>query len=237
MQTEVYLAGKPPESHLETNSSHIDQPGNIGINQNSIQKANTLMIMDQTFDRSYAKEQANPVLASRIKWSDYDWPICCKIIHFSLNEIHPKIRATFTALYVNFFLLIIELSIKIICHCFLLPKNNLNIIFVLCLSPILALLKIASFYSAYRGLFYDDSFKMAYKVTSIIFVAFALVNVGVGDFIFDGVPRLLRYTDGESMNVFVLFMLIFEFSVNGIFVIIEIAAFTMFLVYEKKYDQ
>lgn len=237
MQTDLALPEIPSKQQLNPDIDQNRLLNPVEENQEPLKRSATMIIINQTFDQSRIEEIVNPVLASHINWNDYDWPICCKIIHYNLNEIHPKIRATFTALYINFFLLLLVLFIKIVCHCFLFPKNDLNIIFVLCVSPFLALLNIINFYSAYRGLFYDDSFKVAFKITSITFIAFALVNVGVGEFIFDGIPRLLRYSEEEPVNVFVMFMLIFEFSVNGIFAIIEIATFTIFLVYEKKYDQ
>jgi hypothetical protein len=180
--------------------------------------------------------KVNPIAASKINWSDYDWPICCKIIHYNLNEVHPKLRPTFTTLYINFFFFTVVVFIKCVCHFFLFPKNELNIIFVLTLCPVLLILKIQNFYSAYRGLFYDDSFKIVFKITSVLFIAFSLVNIGLGEFIFDGIPRLLVYSEEVPVNVFIMFMLILEFSVNGLFAILEIIAFTMFLVYEKKYD-
>jgi len=194
------------------------------------------VILDKPAEFNAGLAKVNPLTATKINWSDYDWPICCKIIHYNLNEIHPKIRSTFALLYINFFFVMIVLFVKCVCHFFLFPKNDLNIIIVLTLCPVLALLKIQNFYSAYRGLFYDDSFKIMFKITSVFFVVFAILNLSVGDFIFDGIPRILTYAEMVPVDIFKMFMLIFEFSINGLFLIMEIIAFTMFLVYEKKYD-
>lgn len=194
------------------------------------------VIIDKPLEFNPGLTKINPIAASKINWGDYDWPICCKIIHYNLNEIHPKIRSTFTLLYINFFFIMIVLFIKCVCHFFLFPKNELNIIFVLTVCPVLALLKIQNFYSAYRGLFYDDSFKIMFKITSVFFVVFAILNLSIGEFIFDGIPRILAYSEMIPVDIFKMFMLIFEFSVNGLFLVMEIIAFTMFLVYEKKYD-
>jgi hypothetical protein len=181
-------------------------------------------------------DKFNPIAASKINWRDYDWPICCKVIHYNLNEIHPKIRSAFTLLYINFFFVMIILFVKCVCHFFLLPSNELNIVFVLTMCPILVVLKIQNFYSAYRGFFYDDSFKVIFKVTSVFFIVFAILNLSVGQFVFDGIERILMYSAGPEVDTFKMFMLIFEFSANGLFLIMEIIAVTMFLVYEKKYD-
>jgi hypothetical protein len=183
------------------------------------------------------KLKVNPVCESHIKWDQYNWPICFKLIHFNLTEIHPSIRTPFDALYIGFFILFVVLIIKMITHLFIFQRNNINIIFVFVISPILMLLKIISFYSAYRGFFYDDSFTFVFKLTSAIFIIFALVNVGVGGFIFDGIPRILEYVDQDPSNSFALFIVILQFSLNGLFVITEASGITIYLLYENKYGR
>ena len=183
------------------------------------------------------KPEKNPRILTKIDWYKYNWPICIKLIHFDLEEINSKIRYVFTILYINFFIWILLILTKFFVQIFL-KKEILLIIFFLVFYFFSIFFQFFTFYSAYRGFFYDDRFKYFFKIFTILNFAFAILNGIVGRFFFDGIFMILEFfgKDDASDNVAMLFLLIFEFVLNFLFFCLSLSGFVSFLRIEKKYD-
>ena len=185
----------------------------------------------------------NPRLASPINWDVYNWPICCKLLHFTLSEVHPQLRSVFSVIYVNLFVLALASIIKTINQIliffvegvFSLPKFLCCALFV----ALTMLLKAVEFYSAYRGFFYDDLYKLAFKVLAVYLIAAGALNAFGGFFIFNGVVRVLDYfklIDKVSTYASLVFLLLLEFILHVVFIAMQVTGLALFLVIEYKYD-
>jgi len=182
------------------------------------------------------RRKRNPVRESKINWADYDSPCCFKLIHFNIKEVHPRIRPIFTSLYYNFFILLVLQTFKIIAHIFLIDKNDIVLIIVIILYPLSIIIKHISIYAAYRGLFYDGSFKLWYKGLSFSLIVYAAINAG-WKYPFDGIIVILEYKKRPETSDFTMFILICEYVFNGIFLIVETLALIFYIVVEILYDR
>ena len=158
--------------------------------------------------------EKNPRILSKIDWENYNWPLCLKLVHFDLEEINPKIRYVFTMLYINFFIWILLFLTKFFVQIFV-KQQVLLIIFLLVFYLFSIFCQFFTFYSAYRGFFYDDRFKYFFKIFSIVNFFFAILNGIVGDFIFDGIFMILKFFGNEEdpaiNNVAMLFYYLLNF--------------------------
>ena len=196
-------------------------------------------------------ETGNPRDCSKINWEDYDWPFCCSLVHFNLTEIDKRIRWVFRLLYINFFTLMGVLLMKMVVYLFYLispesspqtyPMSHFvnKFIVVSVLSFILCILKIACFYSAYRGFFYESKFKVLYKVIQVAFIIFLFLNAIYNEFIFDGMILIVnnqKQKSKEGVYNFIHFMYCVEFSFTVLYLLISLVSFIGFLVIEARFD-
>lgn len=191
-----------------------------------------------------AKE--NPRCASRIQWHVYNWPVCCKLVHFNLSEVHPKIRPLFALTYVNFYIFLIMAMVKAMTLVLLFmtesearPIASWEVAVSLISLSCLAALKCLQFYSAYRGFFYDDFFKLVFKFVALGFVVYASLNLLLDNAFLDGVQTILRFAalSAEQPNSeFIVFLLILQSIFNGAGLVIDLTAIIYFKILESKYD-
>lgn len=215
------------------NTAQLERPHRSILQQPN----NPNIFASTTNEPPIAVDEKNPIFSSKIDWSKYNWPICFNLVHFSLDEVSPKVRYVFILLYANFFVYILLFILKTFVQFFVRSKLWLSI-FTGILSFILIFFQFLTFYSAYRGFFYEDTYKLLYKILAVIFIIFATLNAIIDGFIFDGILLILKYMDeNERENVRVLLFLLFlEFFVTCIFLILSVLTFILFLYYERKYD-
>lgn len=180
-------------------------------------------------------KKGNPIENSKINWTDYDSPCCFKLYHFNIKEVHPRIRPIFACLFANIFILIIFQFFKIVAHFFLLPPDQVSLVILIVLYPVSVILKLIEAYASYRGLFYDNSFKIIYKILALVLIVYSIFNAS-WEYIFDGIVVILNYKNKSDTSNFLMFILICEYIFNGIFLLIEILALILYCVVECKYD-
>ena len=59
------------------------------------------------------EDMQNPRINSKIKWEEYNWPICIKLVHYDLNEIDSRIRHVFSMQYIALFIWIFFFLVKV----------------------------------------------------------------------------------------------------------------------------
>ena len=184
------------------------------------------------------RKKPNPIKDSKINWENYNWPLCLKLIHFELEEINEKIRYVFTLLYLNFFIGAILFLTKFFVQIFI--RNNLYfIITAFVLYFVVVFCRFMVLFSAYRGLFLEDDYKIVYKVFACVFIIFSICNAIIDAFIFDGIIKIINFTEKAETDVnsvSIMLLLYVEYFLNAIFLILDIIALIGYCIIEKKYD-
>jgi len=56
--------------------------------------------------------QTEPPIEGRINWSNYNFPPCLHIVHFSLTELQGKLRSFVASIYLSYLILLAILFIN-----------------------------------------------------------------------------------------------------------------------------
>lgn len=239
------------DTQLDTEARAINQVAESQTLPSSSKKTSpNLVISDGRKSNEKNDRSKNPRTNSKINWAKFNWPFCCGIIHYNLSEIDKRIRWVFTCSYISFNLLFMILIIKLIISLFYIISPEYDIfrnttsekvgifIWTAVITFIMFFLKIACFYSAYRGFFYDSQFKFPYKVIQLVFLIFLIFNAVSDQFIFHGMLmiQILDQIQKDGAFKFIFFMLCVEFALTCIYLIVAIISFIGFFVIEAMFD-
>lgn len=94
-------------------------------------------------------------------------------------------------------------------------------------------------FSAYRGLFLEDDYKIVYKVFALVFIVFSIFNAILDEFIFDGILKIILFTEKAETDVnsvSIMLLLYVEYVLNALFLILDVIALVGYFIVEWKYD-
>lgn len=238
-------------TQLDTEARAINQPVDFQTKHSHSKRSHSNISIGE-LRKSHEKldKSKNPRTNSKINWSRFNWPFCCGMIHFNLSEIDKRVRWVFTCSYISFNVLFMILVIKFLISLFYIISPEYDIfrtttrekvgifIWTAVVAFIMVFMKIACFYSAYRGFFYDSQFKFPYKVIQLVFLIFLVFNAVSGQFIFHGMIMIQVLNDivKDGAFKFIFFMLCVEFSLTCIYLIVAMISFIGFFVIEAMFD-
>lgn len=122
-----------------------------------------------------------------MQWSEYNWPVCLNLVHYSFLDIDKRVSFIFKLQYLGFLLLVFLLLLKLISQ-IIVHEEGVGFIFLfLLICALLIVLQTICFYSAYRGMFYDPGLKTFYYLLTVLLFSLSMLNLVLKGAFFDGV--------------------------------------------------